>query len=511
MKLPAFLAGPEKKLNDFFQIRRRKSSWLTELRAGFTLFMTSAYILFLNPLILSAAGMPKDDILLATAISTGFATLIMAIAGNYPWVCSVQLGTNVYFVYNVVKPHPCADDPTQTCYETPYPQALAAVFLEGLVFTAIACVGMRSVLLKLFPTTVLMAGACGIGVFIAWVGVKQNGFIIQNSPPTLTKLNPDFNICALDANGAPRCPWLAMAGLFLTGLLMLYRVNAAMLIGILFTTFITWIRWHTTAPDSVVRTPKFHETAGNLDFHWGDNTKTLVEAFITFLYLDFIGSCITFYSMGEIPRCNWAFLSDGLGTTLGGVLGTSSITTYVESAAAVRDGGRTGITALVCALLFFLCVFFSPIFAGPIPDIATGPILMLIGVVIFLESVIEINWMDLTEAIPAFLTIITMPFTNNIAYGAIMGLASYFCCKFVTFRINFWKFRMSEWPIGKRVDAYIKRMEARSSKLDLGDDQPALPMTVNDQGKVVGEDGVEMPAVHLEMKPNTHNVVPSPA
>ncbi|KAG2495504.1 hypothetical protein HYH03_006448 [Edaphochlamys debaryana] len=221
--------------------------------------------------------------------------------------------------------------------------------------------------------------------------------------------------------------------------------------GIFFTMFISWMKFpeklstgNGLVPDKVAYAPKFTATAGSLDFAWGDQTGKLIEAFITFLYLDFIGSCITFVAMGEMcgildekgnmPRSNMAFIADGFGTTLGGLLGSSALTTYVESASAVREGGRTGITALVCSLFFFAACFLSPLFST-IPAIATGPILALVGVLIFMPAILEINWHDITDAIPAFLTILGMPFTHNIAYGIIGGLMAHVIIKFFTYQL----------------------------------------------------------------------------
>ncbi|GAQ79544.1 xanthine uracil vitamin c permease [Klebsormidium nitens] len=493
----AVVANPvSKQLDKFFHISRRKSSIMAELRAGLTLFMTSAYILFLNPLILSAGGLPKGDVLLATAISTGFATGIMGLVANYPWVCSVQLGTNVYFVYQVIKPGTkpeyCPEGsviPDGGCdgFEIHYNKALAATVLEGIVFTAIALGGFRSSLMKLFPKTVLMAGAAGIGVFISFVGIKSMGVVVQADPPNLVQLNKQFNRCYNDPSNGPTCPWLSMAGLTLTAILTVYHLNGSLLIGILFTTFISWIKWTDTAPQKAVDAPTFQETAGNISFAWGSDSGKLISAFVTFLYLDFIGACITFYSMGtmmdiidengDIPNSNKGFLADGLGTVMGGILGTSCLTTYVESAAAVKEGGRTGLCACFCSVLFFLMCFLSPIFTA-IPNIATGPILVLIGVLIFNESIIEIEWKDLTEAIPAFLTIIVQPFTSNIAYGAIAGFGAWIIIKLVTFQLHPWQ---KTWPGGSWATNYLHVQASRSMKMEMGDD--TLPTTESDVAK----------------------------
>ncbi|KAF8071270.1 AZG1 [Scenedesmus sp. PABB004] len=499
--------------------------------------MCSAYILFLNPLILSGAasgfntGMPKQDIVLATAISTAVATATMGLAANFPWVVSVQLGTNSFFVSSVlgvkecgahatmqgpdktcsmpcscVPASPgnatlvpdailsgaCAADTPNTCMGTaiPYEQALAATFLEGLVFMLICFTGLRSVIIKAFPKSVLMAGAAGIGVFIAFVGMKDSGFIVAQPFPTLLGLNVDvpykhggwgapgyhsgvgFNSCAMYMDGPPYscvCPWLAVGGLLFTAILMIWNVNGAMIMGIFFTMFISWIKFPAKqsagglVPDKIIDVARFTSTAGALDFHWGENAGTLVGAFFMFLYLDLIGSSITFVSLGQMagvlndsgdmPRSNIAFLADAFGTTLGGLLGSSALTTYVESASAMREGGRTGFTAIVCSAFFLASIALWPLFSS-IPAIATGPILCLIGAMIFMESIMEIEWTDMTDALPAFTTIIAMPFTHNIAYGVIAGLIMHVVAKAFSYQLCAAQQRWPGVAVYKRWSSY---------------------------------------------------------
>eukprot|EP00897_Mesotaenium_endlicherianum_P005733 jgi/Mesen1/5188/ME000258S04286 len=490
-------APPLQFVDDYFQIKARGSTIMTELRAGITLFITSAYILALNPAILSGGGMNKEDVLLATAISTGVATGIMGLLANYPWVVSVQLGTNVFFVYNVIKPssndanclklgQPIPPTPAGAlkgpgCFdvEVPYQKVLAATFVEGVIFLIIAVVGARSYLMGFFPKVVLMAGACGIGLFIAFVGIRSMGVTVANLPPNLIQFNSKrFLYCNYDWNGsgAIACPWLSLAGLVVTGVLTVYMINGSLLIGIFFVTFISWARFTETKP-SFDHVPKFHDSPGSLSFKWGSQTGKLIGAAVTFLYLDFIGSCITFYSMGTmmdiiddetgtVPNTNKAFVADAVGTMLGGLLGSSCLTTYVESAAAVKEGGRTGLTATVCALCFFSMCFLSPIFAGPIPDIATGPVLVIIGVLIFNDAVVEIDWRDLTEAIPAFITMIVQPFTNNIAYGAIAGIGAFIILKGVTFKLFAWQ---QQLPGYAACTAWLEKQNAKSAKMEMAE------------------------------------------
>jgi len=269
----------------------------------------------------------------------------------------------------------------------------------------------------------------------------------------------------------PVCPWLSMGGLIFTSFLLVWGINGAFIMGIFFTMFISWIKFPAKqsamppglVPDKVVDVASFQVTAGALDFNWGENTGALIGAFVMFLYLDFIGSSITFVSLGQMagllnkkgdmPRSNIAFLADGLGSTLGGLLGSSALTTYVESAAAMREGGRTGFTAVVCAVFFLISIVLWPLFSS-IPAIATGPILCLIGALIFMESIWDIKWLDITDALPAFTTIVSMPFTHNIAYGVIAGLIMHILIKFVTYQLFSFQ---AKWPgvgVYKRWSSY---------------------------------------------------------
>lgn len=498
---------------------------------------------------------------------------------------STQLGTNTYFVNNVLQPFypcgahstlngqdmecsrvPCAcsgdktnptaftvlapDAPpscstntTNVCLGTkiPFEQALTATFIEGLVFLAICFTGLRFYILKLIPKQILLAGACGIGIFISFVGFKDSGFITQAPYPTLLRLNlenqyvggpiinmtyhegPRWNDCVMYFNGPPfgaQCNWLALGGLIFTGILMVWQINGALIMGILFTTFIAWIKFpqkYNATPSGLLppkfaAIPKFTATAGALDFNWGDNTGTLIGALLTFLYLDFIGSAITFAAMGtmsgesaqqgdgwanisgcwcdllpfpllvsltllqpcpaagmlnergEIPKSNLAFIADGLGSTLGGLLGSSALTTYVESAAAVREGGRTGITSLVCACLFFLSCFFYP-WTGYIPTIATGPILLLIGVVIFVSAVYEVNWKSYDDSIPAYLTMLVMPFTHNISYGVIAGWIGWVIAKFFSFKLVGFPLYQEKWPGAAWFTARVEREQSMFTRI----------------------------------------------
>eukprot|EP00270_Netrium_digitus_P014605 TRINITY_DN4989_c0_g1_i1.p1 TRINITY_DN4989_c0_g1~~TRINITY_DN4989_c0_g1_i1.p1 ORF type:complete len:523 (+),score=109.32 TRINITY_DN4989_c0_g1_i1:57-1625(+) len=507
-------------IDDYFEITERGSTLFTEFRAGITLFITSVYILALNPLILSGGGMNKEDVLLATAISTGVGTAIMGFAGNYPWVVSVQLGTNVYFVYNLIRPSStvanCAklglpvpapvDGATESagCFdvEISYKKALAATFLEGVAFLIIALGGFRSQLMAIFPKVVLMSGASGIGLFIAFVGLRQMGVVVANSPPNLIQFNHQrFMYCTNNykGDGEIDCPWLSLAGLVVTGILTVYMVNGSLLMGIFFTTFIAWAKFPSTAP-TFSHIPKFHDSAFSLDFAWGNDAGTLVEGVITFLYLDFIGSSITFYSMGKmmdvidpetnaIPHTNKAFLADAVGSMMGGLLGTSCLTTYVESASAVKEGGRTGITAIVCSVCFFAMCLLSPIFAGPIPNIATGPILVTIGLLIFNDSIVEIAWNDLTEAAPAFMTIIVQPFTNNIAYGAIAGFGSYIILKTITYKFHPIQ---QNWPGYRACTDWLEKKAGRSMKMGgKSQSQVGLMKRMNSEGGGSRENSVK--------------------
>lgn len=345
------------------------------------------------------------------------------------------------------------------------------------------------------------------------------GVVVKNNPPNLIQFNSKrFNYCTynLDGNGIIDCPWLSLAGLTFTGILTVFMINGSLLMGkflckgfmkssynssfsisgIFFVTFISWAKFSDTAPD-FKSVPQFHDSAFSLDFAWGGQTGKLIEATITFLYLDFIGACITFYSLGNmmdildpntgiIPNSNKAFAADAIATMAGGLLGTSCLTTYVESAAAVKEGGRTGFTAIICSILFFSMCLLSPIFAGPIPDIATGPILVIIGVLIFNDAVVEIDWRDLSEAMPAFVTMIIQPFTNNIAYGAIAGIGTFIILKGVTYKLHPWQ---KSWPGYQTVTNWLEKQATRSMKMELSEpDLKKKDGTVEEATPVKGED-----------------------
>ncbi|PSC74630.1 adenine guanine permease AZG1 [Micractinium conductrix] len=588
-----------------FRIKERGSTVTREIRAGLVLFLVSVFSVLLNPVILSGAasgyntGMPPTDVALATAISSGAGTLVMGMVGNYPWVLGVQLGTNNYFVDSVVgqkvcganafftptddicpgQPCTCTEgaDGTQTvdqigtaadpgpCFGTvntclgskiAYQKALAATFLEGLVFFIICITGLRAILLKRIPRCILIAGACGIGVFIMFVGWKGMGVVVADKYPNLVRLNTEtqygpsgwgdgseetgigFNSCVMLLNlppYGPVCPWLSVGGLVFTSILMLWNVPSAFLTGCLFTTFIAWIRFPNKVsqgglvPDKVAYAPSFSETAGSLSFDWSGQVGPLVGALVTFLYLDFIGSAITFCSLGQmagllneegdIPNSNIAFIADAIASMLGGLLGSSAIVCYVESASGMREGGRTGFAAVVCAVLFFLSSFLSPLF-GQIPSIATSPILVLVGVLIFASAVSDINWEDYTEAIPVLVTITIMPFTSNIAYGIIGGIAGYLITKFFTYQlfsfqqswpgVNLYKKWSSSysmfvpypgWNCGTEntmtYDAAIQKALGSKAKLDVLDPSPSpsLPSTEADGKLETAEKGVRTEGV----------------
>ncbi|GAX80933.1 hypothetical protein CEUSTIGMA_g8368.t1 [Chlamydomonas eustigma] len=492
-------------LEPMFKTYERGSSLMQEFRAGCVLFMACGYILFLNPLTLSGGsanfntGMPANDVALATSIATGVGTLFMGVFGNYPWAVSVQLA-QFYLQGDPCNGVPCTctvggpvSSPVASCLNTtaaclgtkiPYEQALACTFLEGLTFLAICLFGLRSIILGFFPKPILVAGAAGIGAFIAYVGARDCGVITIAPYPLYTQLMTQwgftpsgygggtasigFNDCVMYFDGPPYgpvCPWLSVGGFILTAILLLWNVHGALIIGIFFVMFISWIKFPNKltdpvnpglVPSTVAFVPKFESTAGALNFNWGGNTQELIAAYFLFLYLDFVGSSITFVSMGQmmgllddkgnIPRSNMAFSADAVATIIGASLGTSALATYVESASAVREGGRTGLTSIVCSLFFFASVFLAPLFSQ-IPTIATGPILCLIGVIIFMSSVWEIKWHDLSETIPAFTAILGMPLTNNIAYGILGAMFMYVITKFVTYQLfPEWPLYQSRWP-----------------------------------------------------------------
>lgn len=409
----------EKFLNQFFKLKENKTSIKTEVIAGLTTFLAMAYILIVNPLILTSTGMDFGAVFTATALSAAIATIVMALVAKLPFALAPGMGLNAFFAYVVVG-----------VMGYTWQQALAAILIEGVIFLILTFFNFREAIVNSIPLSLKKAVSVGIGLFIAFIGL-QNGQIVVNSDATLVTLGSFANPVAL----------VAIIGIIITSLLLVFKVRGALLIGILATT-VVGIPFGVTNIDFSNASwlpPSLSSTFLQLDFSSIFTVDMLIVVF-TFLIIDMFDTvgtlvgCATkakiLNSKGEIPRCKEALLADAVGTTLGALLGTSTVTTYVESSAGVAEGGKTGLTSLVVALLFLISLFLSPIFLI-IPSAATTSALFLIG--LFMMSPIkEIDFDDYTEAIPAFFTFLMMALTYSIANGIIFGLIAFVLLKVVS-------------------------------------------------------------------------------
>ena len=408
-------------MEKLFQLQAHKTNVRTEIIAGLTTFLAMAYILAVNPLILSDAGLNPGSVFTATALSAAIATLMMAVLANLPVALAPGMGLNAFFTYTVVigmKYSPAT--------------ALTAVFLEGLLFILLSFFNVREAIVESIPINLKKAVAAGIGLFITLIGMK-NAEIIVDNPATLVGLGNVTSGAAL----------LGIIGLVITAILYVLQVPGSILLGILITTVIG-IPMGVTAPFggwenwSIVSAPAA-PVFWNFDFS-NIFSFQFFTVFFSFLFVDIFDTVGTLVGVtnraglidkdGNIPRVKQALLSDAIGTVFGAMLGTSTVTSFVESTSGVAAGGRTGLTALTTGVFFLIALIFSPLFLL-IPSAATAPALIIVGF-LMLSAAAEIDFKDPTEGIPAFLTIVMMPFTYSIAEGIVYGILSYVILKAIT-------------------------------------------------------------------------------
>ena len=408
-------------MEKLFQLQAHKTNVRTEIIAGLTTFLAMAYILAVNPLILSDAGLNPGSVFTATALSAAIATLIMAVLANLPVALAPGMGLNAFFTYTVVigmKYSPAT--------------ALTAVFLEGLLFILLSFFNVREAIVESIPINLKKAVAAGIGLFITLIGMK-NAEIIVDNPATLVGLGNVTSGAAL----------LGLIGLVITAILYVLHVPGSILLGILITTVIG-IPMGVTAPFggwenwSIVSAPAA-PVFWNFDFS-NIFSFQFFTVFFSFLFVDIFDTVGTLVGVtnraglidkdGNIPRVKQALLSDAIGTVFGAMLGTSTVTSFVESTSGVAAGGRTGLTALTTGVFFLIALIFSPLFLL-IPSAATAAALIIVGF-LMLSAAAEIDFKDPTEGIPAFLTIVMMPFTYSIAEGIVYGILSYVILKAIT-------------------------------------------------------------------------------
>lgn len=407
-------------MEKFFKLKENGTNVKSEIIAGITTFMTMAYILAVNPSILSATGMDKGAVFTATVVSSIVATLIMGLLANLPFALAPGMGLNAFFAYTVV---------LGMGYS--WQTALTAVFIEGIIFLVLTIFNVREAIVNSIPLNMKRAISVGIGLFIAFIGL-QNSKIIINNDATLISLG-DIT------SGSPL---LAIIGLLITSLLLAYNVKGAILIGILLTTIIGIPMGITQlSPYASFAPPSLEPVAFKLDFANILHPNMFIVLF-TFLFVDMfdtvgtlVGVCTKANMLtkgGEVPRCKQALFADAVGTIFGACMGTSTVTTYVESASGVAEGGKTGLTAVVVAILFTISLFLSHIFLS-IPSAATAPALIIVGL-FMMTPILEIDLTDYTEAIPSFVCIIFMPFAYSIAEGITFGILAFTLLKLLTGR-----------------------------------------------------------------------------
>ncbi|HTZ47274.1 MAG TPA: NCS2 family permease [Verrucomicrobiae bacterium] len=396
-----------------FALQENHSSVKQEMLGGLTTFLTMAYIIVVNPQILSQAGMPAEGVVFATCLASAVATLVMGIYANYPIALAPGMSLNAYFTYTV-----CLG------MHVPWPTALGAVFLSGVLFVLLTVTRVREQIVNGIPLGLKHATAGGIGMFIAFVGLRSGKLVVAN-PATFVALG-DFKDPTVQA---------ACVGIVLTLVLMVRRVNGAILLGILGTTIFGIARGLAHWPAAVVAWPHPSATFLKLDVK-GALHLGLVEIIFIFLFVDLfdnvgtmVGVCEQggFVKDGKIPRVGKALLADGIGTIFGALTGTSTVTSYIESASGVAAGARTGLSNVMVAALFLMAMFFSPV-AAAIPAFATAPSLILVGA-LMTESIARVQWDEFTEGFPAFVTLIATPLTFSIATGLSLGVIAYVVAK----------------------------------------------------------------------------------
>jgi len=406
-------------LDKIFNLSQQKTSVKTEVLAGITTFMTMAYILAVNPGILSATGMDKEALFTATALSAVVGTLVMAFVARLPFALAPGMGLNAFFAFTVV---------LSMGYSWQF--ALTAVFLEGIIFIILTVFNIRELIVNAIPITLKHAVSGGIGLFIAFIGL-QNAGIIVNNDAVLVGLG-DMNSHTV---------WVGFFGIIVTGVLLVLRVKGSLLIGILSSTVLALILGVTNLPDGglVSLPPSVEPIMWQFDFSKVFTIDMLIVLF-TFLFVDMFDTVGTLVGVtdkagmltkdGKVPRVKQALFADAIGTTIGSMLGTSTVTTYVESAAGVAEGGRTGLTSFTVAVMFLLALFFAPLFIM-IPGAATAPALVMVGL-FMLSPISKIDLNNYTESIPAFFTIIMMPLAYSIAEGIVFGMLAYVLIKVFT-------------------------------------------------------------------------------
>lgn len=430
-------------LDKIFHLKENHTDVKTEVMAGITTFMTMAYILAVNPNILSASGMDRGSVFTATALSAFIATCLMALLSNYPFVLAPGMGLNAYFTYTVV-----------LGMGYTWQQALSAVFAEGIIFILLSLTNVREAIFNSIPMNLKHAVSVGIGLFIAFIGLQNAKIVVGNDSTLVSIFSFKSSVAEGTFSSQGITVLLALIGVLVTAILLAKNVKGGILWGIL----ITWVLgilcqlthlyvpnadlgYYSLLPDfsNGISVPSMAPTFMKMDFSIVFSLDFVVIMF-AFLFVDMFDTLGTLIGVaskadmldkdGKLPKIKGALLSDAVGTTVGAVCGTSTVTTFVESASGVAEGGRTGLTSIVAGILFALSLLLSPIFLA-IPSFATAPALIVVGY-LMLTSVTKIDFSDMTEAIPCFIAIIAMPFMYSISEGISMGVISYVVINLIT-------------------------------------------------------------------------------
>lgn len=404
-------------MNNFFKLDELNTTIKTEAIAGITTFMTMSYILVINPQFLSTTGMSFDGVLFATAISSAIATLVMGLWARYPIALAPGMGLNAYFSFVVVPQlAKTLGDPTQA-----WKAALAAVLFSGILFLILSFFKVREHIIDSVPHSLKLGISAGIGLFIALIGFK-NGFLIQASKATFITLGDILSPSAL----------LSLLGLILLAVLMVRKIKASALITIFFITILSILFGQSQMPETWFALPKPGATFFALDIMAAFRAG-IIHIIFAFFFVDLFDTIGTLIGVaeqgkfinedGKLPRASAALLSDAIGTILGALLGTSTVTSYIESISGISVGGRSGLASVFTALCFLISIFLAPLLKI-IPPTATAPVLIVVGA-LMMKSVKAINWEDLSEGLPAFLTLAGIAFTYSIADGMALGFISY--------------------------------------------------------------------------------------
>lgn len=397
-------------LERLFKLKQNNTNIKTEVVAGITTFMTMAYIIFVNPAILSKTGMDFGAVMMATVLSAGLTTILMGLLVNYPFALAPGMGLNAYFTFTVVM---------QMGYT--WQTGLGAVFISGIIFMFLTFIKVRQIIVYSIPDSIKVATAGGIGLFITLIGMKEAGIVVDN-PATLVSLG--------DLTSSS--PLMTLLGVALIGALMARKIKGAILLGMIIVWIIGIFLGLVNFKGVFGLPPDISPVFFKLDI-MGALDIGLFGIIFAFLFVDLFdttGTLVGIAKQGgfikennEFPNVNKALTVDSVGTVAGSILGTSTVTSYIESASGIAEGGRTGLTAVVTGTLFLLSMFISPL-AESIPAFATAPALIIVGV-LMLKTVTQIDWEDFTESLPAFIVMVSMPFSYSIATGISLGFIFY--------------------------------------------------------------------------------------